>query len=151
MQVILLETIGKMGGLGDVANVKAGYARNFLIPQGKAKPATKANLAEFESIRAELEAKEQAAIKIAQNKANAMAGAVCVIKANASEKGKLFGSVTTADIVASLATTGHKVKKREINLSEVIHHVGEYDVNVVLHADISADIKVVVEATEKIK
>lgn len=149
MQVILLETIGKMGGLGDVANVKAGYARNFLIPQGKAKPATAANLAEFKTIKAELEAKEKSDIKIAQDKADAMAGVVCILKANASEEGKLFGSVTTTDIVASLAAVGHKVEKREINLSEAIHHVGEYEISVTLHTNISVNVKVVVEASEK--
>ncbi len=149
MQVILLETIGKMGGLGDVANVKAGYARNFLIPQGKPKPATAANLAEFETIKAELEAKEKASIKAAQDKADAMTGVVCTLKANASEEGKLFGSVTTADIVASLAAAGHEVEKREINLSEAIHHVGEYDVSITLYTNISVDIKVVVEASEE--
>lgn len=149
MQVILLETIGKMGDLGDVANVKAGYARNFLIPQGKAKPATAANLAEFETIKAELEAKEKSDIKIAQDKADTMAGVVCILKANAGEEGKLFGSVTTADIVASLAAAGHKVEKREINLSEAIHHVGEYEISVTLHTNISVNVKVVVEASEK--
>lgn len=149
MQVILLETIGKMGGLGDMANVKAGYARNFLIPQGKAKLATAANLAEFETMKDELEAKEKASIKATQDKADAMTGVVCMLKANASEEGKLFGSVTAADIVASLAVAGHEVEKREINLSEAIHHVGEYDINVTLHTNISVDIKVVVEASEK--
>ena len=149
MQVILLETIGKMGGLGDIANVKAGYARNFLIPQGKVKPATATNLAEFETIKADLEAKEADAIKTAQSKADAMAGAVCSLKANASEEGKLFGSVTTADIKASLAQAGHEVEKRNINLSEAIHHVGEYGISITLHTNISVDIKVVVEASEE--
>lgn len=148
MQVILLETIGKIGGIGDMANVKAGYARNFLIPQGKVKPATAANLAEFETIKAELKAKEQASIKAMQDKADAMIGVVCTLKANASEEGKLFGSVTVADIVASLAVAGHEVEKREINLSEAIHHLGEYDISVMLHTNISVDVKVVVEASE---
>ncbi|CAC9510120.1 LSU ribosomal protein L9p [uncultured Gammaproteobacteria bacterium] len=151
MQVILLETIGKMGGLGDVANVKAGYARNFLIPQGKVKPATAANLAEFETIKADLEAKEVAVIKAAQSKADAMAGTVCSLKANASEEGKLFGSVTTADIKASLAQAGHEVEKCDINLPEAIHHVGEYDISITLHTSITVDIKVVVEASEEVQ
>jgi large subunit ribosomal protein L9 len=109
MQVILLETIGKLGGLGDIANVKSGYARNFLIPQGKAKPATAANMAEFKIIKADLEAKEMTMIKAATEKAESMTEVVCTLKANASEEGKLFGSVTTADIVASLADLGHEV------------------------------------------
>ncbi len=149
MQIILLETIGKMGNLGDVANVKAGYARNFLIPQGKARPATAANLAEFEIMKADLKAKEEMTAKTAQAAVDAMADAVCLLKANASEEGKLFGSVTTADIKASLEQAGHKVEKRNINLSEAIHHVGEYDVSITLHADITANIKVVVEAAEE--
>ncbi|MDC9714326.1 MAG: 50S ribosomal protein L9 [Gammaproteobacteria bacterium] len=149
MQVILLETIGKLGGLGDIANVKSGYARNFLIPQGKVKPATETNMAEFEAIKADLEAKEVAAIKVAQTKADAMTGVVCSLKANASEEGKLFGSITTADIVSSLATAGHEVEKRNINLSEAIHHVGEYDISVTLHTNLSVDIKIVVEAAEE--
>jgi large subunit ribosomal protein L9 len=149
MQVILLETIGKLGGLGDIANVKPGYARNFLIPQGKVKPATEANMAEFEAIKADLETKEAAITKAAKTKAEAMAGVICSLKANASEEGKLFGSITTADIVASLAIAGHKVEKREINLSEAIHHIGEYKVRVTLHTNITVDVKVVVETLEE--
>jgi len=148
MQVILLETIGKLGGLGDIANVKSGYARNFLIPQGKAKPATAANMAEFETIKAGLEAKEMATVKMATEKAEAMAGVVCMLKANASEEGKLFGSITTADIVANLAELGHEVEKRNINLSEAIHHIGEYNISITLHTNIDIDIKIVVEASE---
>ncbi|MBA5249095.1 MAG: 50S ribosomal protein L9 [Gammaproteobacteria bacterium] len=148
MQVILLETIGKLGDLGDTANVKAGYARNFLIPQGKVKPATAANMAEFKAIKADLQAKEAETIKAAETKAAAMTGVVCSLKANASDEGKLFGSITTADIVASLATAGHEVEKRDINLSEAIHHIGEYDISVTLHTDINVDVKVVVESLE---
>ncbi|CAC9558839.1 LSU ribosomal protein L9p [uncultured Gammaproteobacteria bacterium] len=148
MQVILLETIGKLGGLGDIANVKSGYARNFLIPQGKAKPATAANMAEFKIIKADLEAKEMTMIKAATEKAESMTEVVCTLKANASEEGKLFGSVTTADIVASLADLGHEVEKRNINLSEAIHHIGEYDVNITLHTNINITVKVIVEASE---
>ncbi|CAC9458575.1 LSU ribosomal protein L9p [uncultured Gammaproteobacteria bacterium] len=149
MQVILLETMGKLGGLGDVANVKAGYARNFLIPQGKVKPATEANIAEFEAIKADLEAKDVSTAKAAQTKADAMADVVCSLKANASEEGKLFGSIGTADIVASLAAAGHEVEKRNINLSEAIHHIGEYDISITLHTNVNVGIKVVVEAAEE--
>jgi large subunit ribosomal protein L9 len=97
------------------------------------KPATAANLAEFETIKADLEAKEAVAIKAAQSKADAMVGTVCSLKANASEEGKLFGSVTTVDIKASLAQAGHEVEKCDINLPEAIHHVGEYDISITLH------------------
>lgn len=148
MRVILLETIGKLGGLGDIANVKSGYARNFLIPQGKVKSATVANMAEFETIRTDLEAKEMMAAKTAIEKAEAMAGVICTLKANASEEGKLFGSISTADIIASLAELGHEVERRNINLSEVIHYIGEYDINITLHANVDINIKIVVESSE---
>ncbi len=149
MQVILLETIQKVGALGDLANVKAGFARNFLIPQGKAKPATKANLAEFETLKADLEAKEAAALKAAQAIEAKMAGTVCTILANAGDEGKLFGSISTADISASLASAGFEVEKRAINMSEAIRHTGEYDVSVTLHSSISVAIKVVIEGQEE--
>jgi len=148
MQVILLEKIGKLGNLGDLANVKSGYARNFLIPQGKAKPATTTNLAEFEAIKADLQAKEAAASKDAQAKADTMSGVVCTIKANAGDEGKLFGSIGTADIVASLAASGHEIEKRDVNMPEAIRYVGEYDISVTLYTDINVDVKVVVEASE---
>ena len=149
MQVILLEKIGKLGKLGDLAKVKSGYARNFLIPAGKAKPATAANMAEFETIKAQLEAKQLAAIEQAQAKQLAMSNAVCNIKAHASDEGKLFGSVGRADIVANLTANGHEVEKRDIDMPEAIHYVGEYTVNVVLSTDISVEIKVIVEASEQ--
>jgi len=149
MQVILLEKIGKLGNLGDLANVKSGYARNFLIPQGKAKPATKANMAEFETIKADLQAKEATAVKDAQTKAEAMSGVVCTIKANAGDEGKLFGSIGTADIVESLAASGHEIEKRDLNMPEAIRFVGEYEVSVTLYTDIIVTIKVIVEALEE--
>ncbi len=149
MQVILLEKIQKLGNLGDVANVKSGYARNFLIPQGKAKPATAANMAEFEAIKANLEAKQTVMFENAQAKQVAMSDVVCTIKANASDEGKLFGSVGASDIVSSLASMGHEVEKRDINIPEAIHYVGEYDINVALYTDINIDIKVVVQASEQ--
>jgi len=149
MQVILLEKIGKLGNLGDLANVKSGYARNFLIPQGKAKPATKANMAEFETIKADLQAKEATAVKDAQTKAEAMSGVVCTIKANAGDEGKLFGSIGTAEIVESLAASGHEIEKRDLNMPEAIRFVGEYEVSVTLYTDIIVTIKVIVEALEE--
>ena len=149
MQVILLETIQKLGSLGTLANVKAGYARNFLIPQGKVKPATKANLAEFETLKAGLEAKEAAALNDAKAIEAKMTGTVCKIMANAGEEGKLFGSITTADITASLADAGFEVEKRNVNMSEAIRHTGEYDVTVTLHSSIAVAIQVVVEAQEE--
>ncbi|HAY41659.1 MAG TPA: 50S ribosomal protein L9 [Gammaproteobacteria bacterium] len=151
MQVILLEKNQKLGNLGDIANVKSGYARNFLIPQGKAKPATKANIAEFEVIKAELIAKEADILSTAKNLESAMTEVVCTITANASEEGKLYGSVSPADIVESLAKLGHEVEKKDVNMPEAIRHVGEYNVSVALHTDIVVDIKVIVEPSEEEK
>lgn len=149
MQVILLEKIGKLGNLGDLANVKAGYARNFLFPQGKAKPATKANMEEFEAIKADLKAKQAQALETAKAIEEKMSGCVCTISANAGDEGKLFGSVSVADLVDALSTQGFEVEKRDINMPEAMRYVGEYEVSVSLHTDILVPIKVVVEASEE--
>ena len=146
MQVILLEKNEKLGNLGDVANVKSGYARNYLIPQGKAKPANKENLAVFETIRAELEAKEAAALSDAQTKESAMTDIVCTISANAGEEGKLYGSVSPADIVENLHSQGFEVEKRDIHIPEAIRHIGEYEVTVSLYAEVLVTVKVIVIA-----
>ncbi len=148
MQVILLEKIQKLGNLGDLANVKAGYARNFLIPQGKIKPATKTNLAEFELIKDELQASATETLKNAQAIEAKMTGTVCTIQANAGEEGKLFGSINITDIQASLAASGFEVKRRNINMPEAIRHAGEYEIMVNLHTDITVRIKVVIEASQ---
>ena len=147
MQVILLEKNEKLGNLGDVANVKSGYARNYLIPQGKAKPANKANLAAFETIRVELEAKEAAALSEAQTKEVAMTDIVCTIYANAGEEGKLYGSVSPADIVESLHSQGFEVEKRDINMPEAIRHTGEYEISVSIYAEVIVTVKMIVIAT----
>jgi large subunit ribosomal protein L9 len=146
MQVILLEKIDKTGSLGEVVNVKAGFGRNFLIPQGKAKPATKANLAEFETIRAELEAKEAASKEKAQRIQEKMDGVELTISANASDEGKLFGSVGPNEIVVALAESGFEVAKRDIDLPEVIRTVGEFEASVSLWAEVSATVKISVVA-----
>ena len=147
MQVILLEKNHNLGDLGDVANVKSGYARNYLIPQGKAKPATKENLAEFELIKAELEKKEVAALADAQTKESEMTDLTCNITANAGEEGKLFGSVGPVDIVKSLHDQGFEIEKRDVNMPEAIRYIGEYEVTVSLHTDIVVPVKVLVEAS----
>ena len=146
MQVILLEKNEKLGNLGEVANVKSGYARNYLIPQGKAKPLNKANLAAFETIRIELEAKEATALTEAQTKEAAMKDIVCTISANAGEEGKLYGSVSPADIVESLHSQGFEVEKRDIHMPEAIRHIGEYEVTVSLYAEVLVIVKVLVIA-----
>ena len=105
-------------------------------------------MAEFEAIKADLQAKEAATVKDAQAKADSMSGVVCNITANAGDEGKLFGSIGTADIVANLATSGYEVEKRDINMPEAIRYVGEYNVSVTLYTDINVDVKVIVEASE---
>jgi large subunit ribosomal protein L9 len=146
MQVILLEKIAKLGGLGDLANVKPGYARNYLFPKGKAQPATKANLEAFEKIKKDLEAKEAKVLKEAQAIEKKMTGVVCNIAANASEEGKLFGSISAAEIVQNLADQGFEIEKKNINIPEAIRYIGEYEISVSLHSDISVPVKVAVEA-----
>ena len=146
MQVILLEKNEKLGNLGDVANVKSGYARNYLIPKGKAKPANKANLAAFETIRAELESKEASALSDAQVKESAMKDIVCTISANTGEEGKLYGSVSPADIVENLHSQGFEVEKRDIHIPEAIRYTGEYEVAVSLYAEVLVTVKVIVIA-----
>lgn len=149
MQVILLETIQKLGGLGDIANVKSGYARNFLIPKNKAKSATKANLAEFETIKAQLQLAESEALSGAQTLEATMQNITCTLQANAGDEGKLFGSINAQDIVKSLSDLGFEIEKRNINMPEAIRFVGEYDVSITLHSDIQVAIKVVVQALEQ--
>ena len=151
MQVILLEKNEKLGNLGDIANVKSGYARTYLIPQGKAKPANKVNLAAFETIRAELEANEATALSDAKAKESAMTDIVCTISANAGEEGKLYGSVSPADIVENLLTQGFEVEKRDINIPEAIRHTGEYEITVSLYAEVVVTVKVIVIAATEVE
>ncbi|GGL98592.1 50S ribosomal protein L9 [Pseudomonas asuensis] len=147
MEVILLEKIANLGNLGDKVNVKGGYARNFLLPQGKATAATADNVATFEARRAELE--KQAA----DNKAAAEARAAklneltVTIAANAGEEGKLFGSIGTRDIAEAVSAAGVELDKSEVRLPNgALRSVGEFDVNVQLHTDVETTVKVVVVA-----
>jgi large subunit ribosomal protein L9 len=148
MEVILLEKIGKLGNIGDVANVKAGYGRNFLIPQGKAIFATKSNLEEFETRRADLEAAAATKIEKAQLRADKLAEVASItIVANASDEGKLFGSVGTREIEEAVNNAGGDISKSEINMPEgAIQNVGEFAVEVQLHTDVTQSITIVVEA-----
>ena len=146
MQVILLEKNEKLGNLGDFANVKSGYARNYLIPQGRAKAATNANMAVFETLRAEVEAKEAPALSDAQSKEEAMKDIVCTISANAGEEGKLYGSVSPADISENLLEQGFEVEKRDINMPEAIRNIGEYEITVSLYAEVIVPVKIIVIA-----
>ncbi|MEJ2307714.1 MAG: 50S ribosomal protein L9 [Gammaproteobacteria bacterium] len=149
MEVILLDNIANLGGLGDKVTVKAGYGRNFLVPQGLALPATRSNIEAFEARRAELE--EQAAERLAaaeQRKAK-IDGSTVTISRKAGDEGKLFGSVGTADIAEALTAAGMDVDKAEVRLPEgVFRATGDYDVVIHLHADVDASITVSVVAEE---
>lgn len=147
MQVILLEKIHKLGGLGDQVNVKPGYGRNFLVPQGKAVPATKANIAAFEARRAELEAKAAAALAAAQDRAAKIAELVIVISGKAGDEGKLFGSIGTRDIADAISAKGVKVEKHEVRLPEgALRHTGEFDIELALHSEVETTVKLHVVA-----
>lgn len=148
MQVILLDKIGNLGSLGDTVNVKSGYARNFLIPQGKAVMATKANVAMFESRRAELEAKVAEQLAAAQTRADQVnALEAVVIASKAGDEGKLFGSIGTRDIANAITAAGVKVSKSEVRLPEgALRNVGAYEVSVQLHSEVFATAKVQVVA-----
>lgn len=148
MEVILLEKVGKLGDIGDVANVKAGFGRNYLIPQGKAVFATKENLAEFETRRADLEAAAATRMVEAQKRADKLAeiGSVTIM-AIAGDEGKLFGSVGTREIEEAINGAGGEITKSEINLPEgAIRSVGEFSVELSLHTDITQAVTIVVEA-----
>jgi large subunit ribosomal protein L9 len=148
MQVILMEKVVNLGGLGDVVKVKDGFARNFLIPEGKAKRATQANLKEFEVRRAELEKKANEQLTGAQERAAKLEGLKIDIAQKAGVDGRLFGSVTNADIAAALTkATGVQVKKAEVRMPQgPLKHVGEFPIVVALHSDVLANIMVHVAA-----
>ncbi len=148
MQVILLDKIGNLGSLGDTVNVKSGYARNFLIPQGKAVMATKANVAMFESRRAELEAKVAEQLAAAQTRADQVIPLPAVdMPSKAGDEGKLFGSIGTRDIADAITAAGVKVSKSEVRLPEgALRNVGAYEVSVQLHSEVFATAKVQVVA-----
>ena len=150
MQIILLERVAGLGNLGDVVTVKNGYARNFLIPSAKAKRATEANLKEFEVRRAELEAKQAQILADAQARQVKLDGQTITVAQKAGVDGRLFGSVTNADIAEAIKLAGVEVVKANVRLPEgPFKAIGEYEVEVALHADAVATIKlVVVPATE---
>ncbi len=145
MQLILLQKVTNLGGLGDQVDVKPGYGRNFLIPTGKAVPANAANIATFEAKRAEYEAKANATLAAAEARKAALDGATVTINANASTEGKLFGSVGARDIAEAFTKAGHKLEKAEVIMGEgAIRRTGEFDVVVHLHADVEVKVKVIV-------
>ena len=147
MEVILLEKVGKLGSLGDQVNVKSGFGRNFLIPQGKAVPANKAIKEAFEARRSELEAAAAEKLAAAQARAEAMNELTVTIVANAGDEGKLFGSIGTKDIADALAAAGQTVDKSEVKLPEgALRNIGTYAIALQLHSDVSVEVTVQVEA-----
>ena len=145
MQLILLQKVTNLGNLGDKVNVKPGYGRNFLVPQGKAVPATASNLAEFETRRAEYEAKAKSQLEGAESRKAKLEGATVTVHANAATEGKLYGSVTPRDIAEALTKAGYPVNKSEVIMGEgPIRRTGEYDVLIHLHADVEITVKVTV-------
>jgi large subunit ribosomal protein L9 len=143
MQVILLEKIVNLGGLGDVVKIKDGYARNFLIPKGKAKRATPENLAEFESRRAELENAQSEALAAAQERGAKIDGQMVQLTRKAGVDGRLFGSVSTYDIAEALQGLGHEVERAAIRLPQgPLKAIGDYQIAVALHGDVIVHITV---------
>jgi large subunit ribosomal protein L9 len=149
MELVLLQKVKNLGGLGDKVSVKPGYGRNFLVPQGKAVPATATNVAEFEKRRAEYEAKANSILGASETRKAALEGATITVKANASPEGKLFGSVGPRDIAEAFSASGHPLEKSEVVMGEgPIRHTGEFDVHVHLHADVHTTVKVTVVAED---
>lgn len=151
MQVILREKIRNLGDLGEQVKVKPGFARNFLIPQGRALQATPANLEVFESQRAELEKLAADKVATAQVRADKISQLKLVITAKTGDGGKLFGSITTANIAAAAAEEGIEIDKHEIRLAGAIRQVGEYDAVVHLHSDVEAKFVVKIKSDGEIE
>ena len=145
MQVILMEKLANLGNLGDVVKVKDGYARNYLIPHGKAKRATEENLKVFEARRAELEKTQAAALAQAQERGARLDGLTLKIAQRAGPDGKLFGSVTNHDIVEALKAQGHEVERAQIRMpAGPLKQVGEFPLQIALHTDVVVKITVAV-------
>jgi len=146
MEIILLDKVANLGGLGDKVTVKSGYARNFLFPHQKAVPATKANVDKFEQRRAELEAKIAEQLAAAQARADKLSalGAV-TIAAPAGDEGKLFGSVGTRDIADAVTAAGVTVAKSEVKLpTGTLRETGEFEIDIQLHSEVMSSVKLVI-------
>lgn len=147
MDVILLEKVRNLGGIGDKVSVRPGFGRNFLIPNGKAVRASADNLAKFEAARSELEAKATQALIHAQARAAQFAGLVVRIGAKSGDEGKLFGSVGTRDISDAVTKAGAEISKHEVLLPNgPLRHIGEFDIDLQLHSDVKTTVKVAVVA-----
>ncbi|GGE67655.1 50S ribosomal protein L9 [Streptosporangium jomthongense] len=147
MEVILLEKVANLGTLGDKVKVKSGYGRNFLLPYGKAVPATEANLKAFEERRAELEKAAAEKLAAAQARAEALEGASFTVTSKAGDEGKLFGSIGVRDIADVITAAGTEVEKSEVRLPEgPLRATGEYEIELHLHSDVEVTIKLAVVA-----
>jgi len=150
MEVILFEKIDRLGGIGDLVNVKAGFARNFLLPQGKAKVATDANKAEIESRRAEFEKLAADTLTAAEKRRDQIETLAITITAKSGTEGKLFGSIGNVDVAAAVTEAGVEVEKREVRLPEgPIRQAGEYEITLHLHTDVDAVVKVTIIGEEE--
>ena len=143
MQIILLEKVANLGDLGTVVKVKEGYARNYLIPQGKAKRATEKNLADFEAKRKELEKQQSERLAAAKSKAEKLEGLLVQISQKAGVDGRLFGSVNTSDIVEALKGQGFEISKTEVRMPNgPLKQIGDYPIVIALHTDVSATVTI---------
>lgn len=151
MDIILLQKVQNLGDLGDVVSVKPGYGRNYLVPQGMAVPASKENREHFETRREELEKASRERIAAAEARKEALEDVVCEISAKASAEGKLYGSIGPREIAERLTEMGKPVEKSEVLMPEgPIRHGGEYDIDLSLHADVDATVKLVIHAEEEV-
>ncbi|WP_417519690.1 50S ribosomal protein L9 [Marinobacter sp.] len=147
MEVILLEKVANLGSLGDKVKVKSGYGRNYLLPYGKAAPATEANLKAFEERRAELEKAAADKLATAQARAEALEGASFTVTSKAGDEGKLFGSIGVRDIADVITAAGTDVEKSEVRLPEgPLRATGEYEIELHLHSDVEVIVKLAVVA-----
>lgn len=150
MEIILLEKIQNLGVLGDTVRVKPGYGRNFLIPNGKAVPASKENIVKFEAQRAELEKAQGNILQKASRRAEELNGFDVTINRKAGAEGKLYGSVSTADIAEAVVAAGKEIGKNEIRLPDgPFRQVGGFDVEVSLHPDVTTTIRIIIVAEEE--
>jgi len=149
MNVILLEKVQNLGAMGDQVKVRGGFGRNFLIPQGKAVPATESNVASFNEKRAELEAKAAEKLAAAQARADALKALNVEITGKSGDEGKLFGSIGTRDIAEAVTAAGVELAKGEVSLPEgPIRNVGAFEISLQLHADVNATVNITVVGEE---
>lgn len=150
MEVILIEKVDRLGGLGDLVNVRSGFARNYLLPTGKAKVATAENVAEIEARRAEFEKIEAEAVSAAEARRDQLSKLDISITAKSGAEGKLFGSIGNTDIADAVTAAGVEIAKREVRLPDgPLRLAGEYEITLHLHADVDAVVKVTVVGEEE--